>query len=116
MGIFSETNLNHVLRAIASGLRYPVIALLLVLMAAAVVLAGSIIAELVTERRHLKVKMPALVDALRNAEDTAAETIAASGLLKRQKAVLTELTLHPELTADMRQALAVRLLEEEQAR
>ena len=116
MGIFSETNLNYVLRAIASGLRYPVIALLLALMAAALVLAGSIIAELVTERRHLKVKMPALVDALRNAESTVAETIAASGLLKRQKAVLTELTLHPELTADMRQALAVRLLEEEQAR
>lgn len=116
MGIFNETNLNNVLRAIASGLKYPVIALLLVLMAAAVILAGSIIVELFTERRHLKVKMPALVDALRSPEGTVAETIAASGLLKRQKAVLVELTAHPELTADMRQALAVRLLEEEQAR
>lgn len=116
MGIFSETNLNHVLRAIASGLKYPVIALLLVLMAAAVVLAGSILVEVFTERRHLKVKMPALVDALRSPEGTVAETVAASGLLKRQKAVLIELTEHPELTADMRQALAVRLLEEEQAR
>lgn len=116
MGIFSETNLNHVLRAIASGLKYPVIALLLVLMAAAVVLAGSILVEVFTERRHLKVKMPALVDALRSPEGTVAETIAASGLLKRQKDVLIELTAHPELTADMRQALAVRLLEEEQAR
>ena len=116
MGIFSETNLNHVLRAIASGMKYPVIAFLIVLMAAAVILAGSIIVELFTERRHLKVKMPALVDALRSPEGTVAETIAASGLLKRQKAVLTELTAHPELTADMRQALAVRLLEEEQAR
>lgn len=116
MGIFSETNLNHVLRAIASGLKYPVIALLLVLMAAAVVLAGSILVEVFTERRHLKVKMPALVDALRSPEGTVAETIAASGLLKRQKDVLIELTAHPELTVDMRQALAVRLLEEEQAR
>lgn len=116
MGIFSETNLNHVLRAIASGLKYPVIAFLIVLMAAAVILAGSIIVELLTERRHLKVKMPALVDALRSPEGTVADTIAASGLLKRQKAVLIELTAHPELTADMRQALAVRLLEEEQAR
>lgn len=116
MGIFSETNLNHVLRAIASDLKYPVIALLLVLMAAAVVLAGSILVEVFTERRHLKVKMPALVDALRSPEGTVAETIAASGLLKRQKDVLIELTAHPELTADMRQALAVRLLEEEQAR
>ena len=116
MGIFSETNLNHVLRAIASGLKYPVIAFLLVLMAAAVILAGSIIVELLTERRHLKVKMPALVDALRSPEGTVAQTIAASGLLKRQKAVLIELTEHPELTTDMREALAVRLLEEEQAR
>ena len=116
MGIFNESNLNNVLRAIASGLKYPVIALLLVLMAAAVILAGSIIVELFTERRHLKVKMPALVDALRSPEGAVAETIAASGLLKRQKAVLIELTAHPELTADMRQALAVRLLEEEQAR
>lgn len=116
MGIFTESNLNNVLRAVASGLRYPVIALLLVLMAAAVVLVGSIIAEALTERRHLKVRMPALVDALRSPAETTARTIADSGLLKRQKAVLTELTLHPELTADMRQALAVRLLEEEQAR
>lgn len=116
MGIFNAANLNNVLRAVASGLKYPVIAVLILLMAAAVLLAGSLVVEIFTERRHLKVKMPALVDALRSPEGTLEETIAASGLLKRQKAVLIELTKHPELTGEMRQALAVRLLEEEQAR
>lgn len=116
MGIFNSANLSYVLRAIASGLKYPVLAVLLLLMAAVLLLAGSIVVEVFTERRHLKVKMPQLVDALRSPEGTLEETIAASGLLKRQKAVLIELTKHPELTDDMRQALAVRLLEEEQAR
>lgn len=116
MQIFSTSNLNNVLRTVASGLRYPVIAVLILLMAATLVLLGSLLVEIFTERRHLKVSMPRLVDDLRDGTESTAETIAKSGLLRRQKAALTELTRHPELTADMRRALADRLLEEEQSR
>lgn len=120
MQIFSTSNLNNVLRAVSSGLRYPVIVVLLLIMAAALVLLGSLLVEVFTERRHLKVSMPRLVDRLRAAgrsgEKAMQEAISSGGLLRRQENILIELTQHPELTADMRRALADRLLEEEQSR
>ena len=120
MQIFSTSNLNNVLRAVSSGLRYPVVVVLLLIMAATLVLLGSFLVEIFTERRHLKVSMPQLVDRLRTAgrsgQNAMTETIASGGLLRRQENILIELTQHPELTADMRRALADRLLEEEQSR
>lgn len=105
-------NMSDLLRTLADSLEEPVIFCLLLMMAAAPVLLGSLIVEFFTERRRLKVKLPQMADALRAGE----MDIANSGLLKRQKAALTELTKHPELTDHMREALAERLLEEEQAR
>ncbi len=120
MHIFSTSNLNGVLRAVSSGLRYPVIIVLILIMAATLVLLGSLLVEIFTERRQLKVSMPRLVDQLRSTgasgEKAMTEAITSSGLLWRQKAVLTELIRHPDLTAEMRQALADRLVEEEQSR
>ena len=120
MQIFSTSNLNNVLRAVSSGLRYPVVVVLLLIMAATLVLLGSLLVEIFTERRHLKVSMPQLVDRLRTAgrsgQNAMTEAIASGGLLRRQENIIIELTQHPELTADMRRALADRLLEEEQSR
>ena len=110
------TYLSGILRAIAEGLRYPVIFILLLMMAVVLILLGSLVVEIFTERQHLKVKMPELVDALRNEQCTTEKTILQSGLLNRQKRMLAELTKHPELTDCMREALADRLLEEEQNR
>ena len=104
------------LRAIAGSMEYPVIILLLVLIATTLVCAGSMVSEIFTEHRHLKVKMPQLMDALKGETGDIAYTIQVSGLLRIQKDVLIELTRHPELTPQMREALAVRLLEEEQSR
>lgn len=104
------------LRAIASMLKYPVIFVLLIMFAGALVLLGWLISEYFTERKHLNVKLPQLLDRLNNGYDSVEDCIAQSGLLRRQKAALFELTMHPELTADMREALAVRLITEEQAR
>ena len=114
--IFSTSNLNNVLRAVSSGLRIPVIIILILIMAAALFLLGSLLVEICTERRHLKVSMPKLVDQIRNSGADMAGTIRSAGLLRRQKALLIELTQHPDLTPDMRRALADRLLEEEQSR
>ena len=108
-----ENSLSSALRAIASSLRYPVIIILLLLAATALVLTGSLIAEYFTARRRLRVKMPALIRALHSAEDLSA-TIAASGLLRRQKLVLMEVCRNMELPASSRAALAERLLEQEQ--
>lgn len=114
--MFSQ-NLSDILRAIANALQTPVVLILLLLIAASLVLLGSLLVELFTERRHLKVCLPRLADRLRAAKpEQLAEVIEQSGLLRRQKDILLELTRHPQLTDDMRQALAVRLLDEEKQR
>lgn len=114
--VVAAEGLNHILRSIASGMRYPVIVLLVILVMLAVLETGMILAEFLTEHRRLKVRMPELVDALKKQEYSTAECIENSGLLRRQKKALIELTLHPKLTAVMRESLAARLLEEEQQR
>ncbi|MBQ8662804.1 MAG: MotA/TolQ/ExbB proton channel family protein [Eubacterium sp.] len=110
-----STNVSGMLRSVASNMQYPVMIILLILLAVAIVLAGTLVVEIFTERRHLKVKMPELVDQLKKGDVSTEECIANSGLLKKQKKMLIELTKHEEITNDMREALAVRLLEEEQA-
>lgn len=106
--------LNDLLRSLANGLRIPVSIILLLMVLFTVILFGSLIMELFTERRHLKAVIPKLADQIKSSEDLE-NAISQSGLLKRQKRVLIELTQHKELTARMREALAERLLYEEQA-
>lgn len=108
--------LTDAMRAVAGAMQYPVIIILLALLACVVVFLGWLIAEYFTERRHLNVKLPQLLDRLKTGYDPIEVCIEESGLLKRQKAALFELTMHPDLTPDMREALAVRLITEEQAR
>lgn len=111
------SRLNAAMRAVASAMQTPVILILMLLLAFTVFLIGWVIVEFFTERRLLKVKLPALVDALnetKNREETK-ECVAKSGLLKRQRAALTELLSHPELTPLMRESLAVRIVTEEQS-
>jgi biopolymer transport protein ExbB/TolQ len=109
-------NLSNALRAAASALQTPVTVALLLLMAASAFLLGTLIAELFTERLRLKARLPELADKLRSGGGDAAAVIAGSGLLKRQRAALTELTRHAGLTPPMREALAVRLVRAERAR
>lgn len=97
------------MRTICSSLQTPVIVILLLILGFTAVLLGSLIAEGVFERRHLKIWMPQLVDYLRKGIDPPALCIKKSGLLKRQKVTLIEITDHKELTEPMREALAVRL-------
>ena len=107
--------IHDVLRAVSSALEVPVIVVLILFLLLAAALTGWIIAEYCTERRCLKAALPELMERLRASDDLAA-TIAESGLLRRQKDALTELTRHPDFTPAMREALALRLLDEEQDR
>ncbi len=92
--------LSDILRAVAGSLETPVVLVLLVLIAAALALLGSLIVEFFTEHRHLKVCLPQLADELRAAKPgELAGCIERSGLLRRQKRALTELLNHPALTA-----------------
>lgn len=107
---------SQVMRTIAENLQTPVIVILLILAAVSVVLIGTLIAEGLTERRKLRVNLPRLADELRRGTEKPEECIRRAELIKSQKAVLVELTQHPELTSDMREALALRMVEEESAR
>lgn len=107
--------IHDVLRAVSSALEVPVVIVLILFLLAAAVLTGWGIAEFFTERRHLKVALPQLLEDLRTADDRAA-VIEASGLLRRQKDALFELLNHPDFNGEMRETLAVRLLEQEQDR
>lgn len=107
--------IHDILRAVSGALEVPVVVLLVLFLLAAVALVGWLIAEYCTERRHLKVALPALMEQLRTADDREA-VIEQSGLLRRQKDALLELLRHPDFTDATREALAVELLECEQAR
>ena len=108
--------LSDILRALASMLETPVVVALIVCVAGAVLLFGWLVAEFFIERRHLKAGLPRLLEQLRRGEDTVLQCIERSGLLKSQKRALTELASHPDLSQTVREALAVRLLEEQQLR
>ena len=107
--------IHDILRAVSGALEVPVVVLLVLFLLAAVALVGWLIAEYCTERRHLKVALPALMEQLRTAYDREA-VIEQSGLLRRQKDALLELLRHPDFTDATREALAVELLEREQDR
>lgn len=108
--------IGDLLRLYAGILQKPVILFLVLLILCAAALLGWLAAEFITERRHLKVKLPQLLDRLHGGEEDLVQCIHDSGLLKRQKDVLLELTLHPDFSNVVREALAVRLVEHEQAR
>ena len=108
-------DLGDILRAVAGAMHYPVIVLLILLLLAAVALLGWLLAEYFTERRHMKLVLPELLENMQHTEDVRA-CVAGSGLLPRQKAALTELTEHPDFSPELREALAIRLLDAEQER
>ncbi|MBQ0018785.1 MAG: MotA/TolQ/ExbB proton channel family protein [Mogibacterium sp.] len=115
-----EVNMNifsRAMRTIAGGMQYPVIILLILLIAVSLFMIGWIISEYFTERKHLKVEMPKMVDAINCTGNTAeiVDCISECELLKRQKAALIELTAHPSITPLMRESLAVRLVQQEQS-
>ena len=110
------SSVSNAMRSICSSLETPVIVILLIVLGVTLVILGSLIVELIVERRYLKVWMPQLVDELKSDEIPNDECIKKSGLLKRQKFVLLELTDHKDLTNNMREALALRLLDEMKGR
>lgn len=113
--MFNLTNLTNTLRAIASAMQAPVIIILLLLIALTVIMAGTLIAELITERRHMKVKLPELFNALEKKEQPLEEVIKGGGLLKRQEKALLTVCAQKELTPLKRESLAGELINIEQA-
>ena len=113
--MFSSKNLTDLLRSVASSMHGPVIFILLLLIAITIIMAGTLIAELFAERLHMKARLPLILGALEKKEQPVDETIAGSGLLKRQKAALQTVAAQEALTPLKRESLASDLLFEERS-
>lgn len=114
--MFTGANLSNALRAVASALLVPDIIILLLLAAATLVMAGTLIAELFTERLHMKAKLPALLNELQEGGRSFSDIINNSGLLRRQKKALLTIADQPALTPLKRESLASDQLFEERNR
>lgn len=104
--------LKGTMHIIASGLLIPTIIILLSLLALTVFELGSLLTEILTERRRkYNVKLPAMIDSFQGkaAGDILAE-VEQSLLFRRQKTVLGELIRYSNLPAASLRALAQRLL------
>lgn len=108
-----NTNFSDALRALATTLQTPVQVILLVLLAVTVVMAGTLAAELFTERLHMKAKLPELLNQIQKRERPLEEIVRDSGLLRRQKAALLTVCAQRELTPLKRESLAAELLSQE---
>lgn len=108
---------NSLLRTISSSLQTPVVVILLILMAVTIVLLGTLVAEVFLEKRYFNVNrkmLPTLLEDIHREPENLEEHLNKSNLLKRQKELLIELTMHPTLPDNERESLAVRLVEHEQ--
>lgn len=110
LSIFQE-----ILRAVASAMKIPVIIILIIFIAFSVFCIGWIIVEQISERRHMKYSLPKLLDEMKQDPSHIRELIDQSGLLKRQKQALIELTEHPDFDQTMLESLADNIIEKEQA-
>ncbi len=109
---------SSIMRSAVAACQTPVIVLLLLSLALVVVCLGTLVAERIAERRHFKVFLPKLLEDLKAAHTSTevANIIRDSGLLMRQKQYLIELTVHPSVSAEMRESLAAALDYKEQRR
>ena len=109
--------IKDVLRAVASSLQIPTIIILILLILATIVLLGTFIAEFFTERKALKVNIPALIDEMQGKNTTELdEVVSGSGLLKRQKEAAHELIVRIKYPNDTREALARQIISDEESR
>ena len=116
--IDAETNytvFQRMLRVFSSAIRTPVVILLILMIAFAMFAIGWLIVEVITERRHMKVNLPKLLDEMKSGNKPLSECIADSDLLIRQKILLTELLSHPEFDRAERESFADNLVEKEEA-
>ncbi len=107
--------LRETMHTISYGLLAPTIIILLLLVAFMVVELGGLLVEILTERRKEKTNIPELLEAFQGKDvQGIIVEIDNSNLFRRQKAALHELLEHSDLPAVSLQALARRLLTNEE--
>lgn len=109
------STLEAILHAISTAARTPVIIILIAFIVFSLVSVGWLIGEALGERRKINYRLSRLLDTIKEQSQDLPECIRTSGLFKRQKKILIELTKHPAFDREMLESLADNLLEDEQA-
>ena len=106
-----------ILRVVSSGLQIPTIIILILLILLTIFMLGTFFAEMLTERKSLKMNIPKLVDELQGKSTSEMkDVIASSSLLARQKTAVQELISRVTYPEDTREALARQLIADEESR
>lgn len=99
--------LKDILHLISQNLLVPVMIVLFILVIYSIFSVGSLLVEMLVERRHFKVVVPDFVNAINEAApERVADVVKASGLLKDQKKVLLTVAANMSLPAEDLFALA----------
>ena len=114
--MLTEQTLTDALRTIASALETPVILILLLLIAAAIAMLGTLIAECFTERRYFNRDLPRLLSELEAQNAPLYDVISNAKLLKSQRSILLTISSKTDLSPLKREALAGDLIAAEKAR
>lgn len=108
---------QDILRVISATMQTPTVIVLIILIAIAVVMLGSIIAEFFTDHRKLNARIPELIDEFQGKGSAQMEALVENaGLLKRQKAALLQLIKRINYSDNTREALARQLIADEEFR
>ena len=108
-------NVNSILRAIVAELQTPVVIILLVLMLATVVIAGTFVFEYFFEHRKLRADVPKLIETMnRTKVCDMSDLINQNKLLPRQKKALNQLIGEQKMDSESREIYAAQLLFEEE--
>ena len=108
--MFDGITIDEIMRQIVTALDMPVKIVLIVLLVISLIMFGGLIAEFF-HRKYLTVKAASVIDAIKKGENDPATIIKNSRLLTRQKRLLLELTIHKELSDNMKENFAVSLLD-----
>lgn len=103
----AEVYLQEIMHIVAQSLMVPVMIILVLLIVFALYSVGSILVELITERRHFKVNMAADIKAIQDSSYTNLPgVIESTGLLRKQKEALQVVVANMGLPEDDLFALA----------
>jgi biopolymer transport protein ExbB/TolQ len=114
MDVLDQLYLGDILHTISSDLLIPTVVILFALVLYSLYSIGSIVIEIVTERRYYRAVIPELVAKLSEiSPQELGDVIESSGLLRRQKDDLAELATYMYLPEDALTEVAKRLLASE---
>lgn len=108
--MFQDLSVNSIMRRIVTALDTPVKVVLIIMLIITIVMVGELIAEIL-QRRVINIKAAKIIDAIKKDSSNTISIIKNSNLLDKQKYVLLEIFNHSELSPELKESLAVSLLD-----